>query len=158
MKLPIDPRYLYYLALVAAGILAAAVLLILWNRTLRLRVSAKTAELSTALASLQTQADRLRVLSAHHDSVREEERAHVAREIHDELGRSEERRVGKECRSRCDWSSDVCSSDLPADAGRPAARIVRPSRFREGGGARARRSRDSRRTGEIGRASCRERV
>src|SRR5476649_854451 len=36
--------------------------------------------------------------------------------------RSEERRVGKECRSRCDWSSDVCSSDLrchlPAAAGR----------------------------------------
>src|SRR5882672_5752723 len=28
--------------------------------------------------------------------------------------RSEERRVGKECRSRCDWSSDVCSSDLDA--------------------------------------------
>src|SRR5882672_5266593 len=28
--------------------------------------------------------------------------------------RSEERRVGKECRSRCDWSSDVCSSDLGA--------------------------------------------
>src|SRR5260221_455982 len=28
------------------------------------------------------------------------------------LRRSEERRVGKECRSRCDWSSDVCSSDL----------------------------------------------
>src|SRR5579875_3929033 len=28
--------------------------------------------------------------------------------------RSEERRVGKECRSRCDWSSDVCSSDLNA--------------------------------------------
>src|SRR4030095_7884215 len=26
--------------------------------------------------------------------------------------RSEERRVGKECRSRCDWSSDVSSSDL----------------------------------------------
>src|SRR6202049_4886603 len=26
--------------------------------------------------------------------------------------RSEERRVGKECRSQCDWSSDVCSSDL----------------------------------------------
>src|ERR687893_360331 len=29
-----------------------------------------------------------------------------------EPDRSEERRVGKECRSRCDWSSDVCSSDL----------------------------------------------
>src|SRR6202049_3129069 len=28
--------------------------------------------------------------------------------------RSEERRVGKERRSRCDWSSDVCSSDLDA--------------------------------------------
>src|SRR5438034_534192 len=26
--------------------------------------------------------------------------------------RSEERRVGKEARSLCDWSSDVCSSDL----------------------------------------------
>src|SRR4030095_9267408 len=26
--------------------------------------------------------------------------------------RSEERRVGEEWRSRCDWSSDVCSSDL----------------------------------------------
>src|ERR1044072_1208282 len=26
--------------------------------------------------------------------------------------RSEERRVGKECIYRCDWSSDVCSSDL----------------------------------------------
>src|SRR5476649_2062564 len=28
------------------------------------------------------------------------------------MWRSEERRVGKECRSLCDWSSDVCSSDL----------------------------------------------
>src|SRR5579875_1398906 len=40
--------------------------------------------------------------------------------------RSEERRVGKECRSLCDWSSDVCSSDLldrrpPAIRTRPAA-------------------------------------
>src|SRR5260221_715124 len=30
----------------------------------------------------------------------------------EKMKRSEERRVGKECRSRCDWSSDVCSSDL----------------------------------------------
>src|SRR5438034_2669751 len=30
----------------------------------------------------------------------------------DFAARSEERRVGKECRSLCDWSSDVCSSDL----------------------------------------------
>src|SRR6266853_641260 len=88
LKFPIDPRYFYYLAVFAAGILAAAVLLILCKRMLRLRVSAKTAELSAALGSLQTQADRLRELSAHHDSVREEERAHVAREIHDELGQA----------------------------------------------------------------------
>src|SRR5579875_2446395 len=33
--------------------------------------------------------------------------------------RSEERRVGKECRSRCDWSSDVCSSDLEHKVHRP---------------------------------------
>src|SRR5476649_555432 len=31
--------------------------------------------------------------------------------------RSEERRVGKECRSLCDWSSDVCSSDLESIPG-----------------------------------------
>src|SRR5215211_2083426 len=40
----------------------------------------------------------------------------------DAAGRSEERRVGKECRSRCDWSSDVCSSDLPA-----GSRALRPA-------------------------------
>src|SRR5215204_4933702 len=36
----------------------------------------------------------------------------MARTEADARDRSEERRVGKECRSRCDWSSDVCSSDL----------------------------------------------
>src|SRR5882672_10603845 len=45
--------------------------------------------------------------------------------------RSEERRVGKECRSLCDWSSDVCSSDLeraPRALGRYRAHreVVRP--------------------------------
>src|SRR5476649_2264045 len=72
--------------------------------------------------------------------------------------RSEERRVGKECRSLCDWSSDVCSSDLTLkhlencyDAMHPAAEkseqsfawfsdIPHPL------------------FNEIGRASCRERV
>src|SRR5260221_248641 len=40
--------------------------------------------------------------------------------------RSEERRVGKECRSRCDWSSDVCSSDLTDDlTGRSIIEIMR---------------------------------
>src|SRR5476649_1950100 len=42
--------------------------------------------------------------------------------------RSEERRVGKECRSRCDWSSDVCSSDLVAgnSTSRPVAHLDPP--------------------------------
>src|SRR5260221_328023 len=39
------------------------------------------------------------------------------------LERSEERRVGKECRSRCDWSSDVSSPDLYAGA-LPASRRI----------------------------------
>src|SRR5690349_19697081 len=43
------------------------------------------------------------------------------------LHRSEERRVGKECRSLRDWSSDVCSSDLPFCLGStPATRRFRP--------------------------------
>src|SRR4029453_7857941 len=50
--------------------------------------------------------------------------------VHDyfEHDRSEERRVGKECRSRCDWSSDVCSSDLAADPSF-AQRFVREARL-----------------------------
>src|SRR5262252_6551188 len=72
--------------------------------------------------------------------------------------RSEERRVGKECRSLCDWSSDVCSSDLApehvldvvdAHAGGEILERLDPSRI--GAGGDACRS-------EIGRASCRERV
>src|SRR5579875_1926684 len=39
--------------------------------------------------------------------------------------RSEERRVGKECRSLCDWSSDVCSSDLGDGAGAALSRSRR---------------------------------
>src|SRR5438034_696185 len=35
------------------------------------------------------------------------------------IARSEERRVGKEGRSLCDWSSDVCSSDLFSGRGEP---------------------------------------
>src|SRR4029453_4375700 len=38
--------------------------------------------------------------------------------------RSEERRGGKEGRSLCDWSSDVCSSDLDAaQRGRRSSRV-----------------------------------
>src|SRR5476649_271181 len=72
--------------------------------------------------------------------------------------RSEERRVGKECRSRCDWSSDVCSSDLIGDgegvraedeAGQEAHLVAQHELLGELLGATRI---------EIGRASCRERV
>src|SRR3546814_7929228 len=60
-----------------------------------------------------------------------------------------------------DWSSDVCSSDLPdrpcaGGPGRDADRSRR--RPRPGPGHRSRRGACPSRRGEIGRASCRERV
>src|SRR5262252_4599758 len=72
--------------------------------------------------------------------------------------RSEERRVGKECRSLCDWSSDVCSSDLDVGAA-PKPQVRRRARNRRCERIRA----EDERVGaeiqeEIGRASCRERV
>src|SRR5215211_694936 len=76
----------------------------------------------------------------------------------DRAARSEERRVGKECRSLCDWSSDVCSSDLaepPSNRHQPR-RLFRAA-LRADAGVVA--TPDGRRPrGEIGRASCRERV
>src|SRR6476646_5530950 len=72
--------------------------------------------------------------------------------------RSEERRGGKECRSRCDWSSDVCSSDLRRrHPGRPRRRLDRADDQQPRQGQRAtRRWRGG--VQEIGRASWRERV
>src|SRR5215204_2037975 len=72
--------------------------------------------------------------------------------------RSEERRVGKECRSLCDWSSDVCSSDLAVTAavgnsdyvGAAGAELVQL-------GVKLHALQPAG-DGEIGRASCRERV
>jgi len=46
LKAPIDTRLYYYLAILIAGILSAASVLALWNRTLRLRVAARTAQLN----------------------------------------------------------------------------------------------------------------
>src|SRR5882672_3579530 len=72
--------------------------------------------------------------------------------------RSEERRVGKECRSLCDWSSDVCSSDLTHNF---QWMLVRDAQvFTKQRLARRKRLGESRllRWKEIGRASCRERV
>jgi PAS domain S-box-containing protein len=52
------------------------------------RVIERTAELSAAHQQLRLAHDGLLRLSAHLNSVREEERAHIAREIHDDLGAS----------------------------------------------------------------------
>src|SRR5476649_2892827 len=74
------------------------------------------------------------------------------------ISRSEERRVGKECRSLCDWSSDVCSSDLGM-----LGEII-PVTPRGSPGTKKGEGRKVYVPGalyddiEIGRASCRERV
>src|SRR3546814_7308569 len=69
-----------------------------------------------------------------------------------------------------DWSSDVCSSDLPGSGMPMEMRIVKPARDRhlQAGILQARRveakagremvTSSPRMVGEIGRASCRERV
>src|SRR5581483_6081878 len=72
--------------------------------------------------------------------------------------RSEERRVGKECRYWRDWNSDVCSSDLRRSPRVLLLRVLRPELLQPQprhvhddfcGGVLQ---------GKIGRASCRERV
>jgi diguanylate cyclase (GGDEF)-like protein/PAS domain S-box-containing protein len=62
LKLPVDSRYLYYLSVLVIAIIAAVILLMLWNGALRLRVGAKTTELRNALASLQAHADKVQDL------------------------------------------------------------------------------------------------
>lgn len=52
------------------------------------RVRERTAELTTAHDNLRQSHQSLRRLSAHLNTVREEERRHIARDIHDELGAS----------------------------------------------------------------------
>jgi PAS domain S-box-containing protein len=56
------------------------------NDELEQRVAARTHELTEALAEVARTNQRLRRLSAHLQSVREDERSRIAREIHDELG------------------------------------------------------------------------
>ncbi len=58
MRLPLDTRYLYYFGAAAAAVLAAAALLIMWNRSLSVRVSARTAELRSALDSVRMHEQR----------------------------------------------------------------------------------------------------
>src|SRR5476649_1225161 len=79
-------------------------------------------------------------------------------EVYGTLGRSEERRVGKECRSRCDWSSDVCSSDLLHVAQGGAGRVARVGCDRPRTFSSCLDRRGLWHARKIGRASCRERV
>src|SRR5476649_1770043 len=72
--------------------------------------------------------------------------------------RSEERRVGKECRSRCDWSSDVCSSDLGHVEHVALAEQLFGALLAQNGAAVDLGGDLERDAGQIGRASCRERV
>src|SRR5476649_2740443 len=72
--------------------------------------------------------------------------------------RSEERRVGKECRSRCDWSSDVCSSDLSLRSRHDRALSRALYELRHHARRTAVGQADHRHRAKIGRASCRERV
>src|SRR5882672_6577571 len=72
--------------------------------------------------------------------------------------RSEERRVGKECRSLCDWSSDVCSSDLHGESQPGGAETARRRHGRRAQLGIGRGPQGVFRRLEIGRASCRERV
>jgi PAS domain S-box-containing protein len=56
------------------------------HEQLEQRVAERTRELSDALAEVARTNERLRRLSTHLQSVREDERTRIAREIHDELG------------------------------------------------------------------------
>src|SRR5215204_2639839 len=71
---------------------------------------------------------------------------------------SEERRVGKECRSLCDWSSDVCSSDLALQPAVDVPGADDDCDLNVLGTNLADLVRDPLDLGGIGRASCRERV
>jgi PAS domain S-box-containing protein len=69
-------------------ILASAALIELDGRKLILFQGIDITERKSAEKMLGEQQELLRELSAHHDSVREGERAHIAREIHDEMGQA----------------------------------------------------------------------
>jgi len=58
------------------------------NATLEQRVSTRTAQLLASNARLEASQTQLRLLSAHLQQAREEERIRIAREIHDELGQA----------------------------------------------------------------------
>ena len=68
--------------------LTSAALIDFKDRELILFQAIDITERKKAEKALREHEELLRELSAHHDSVREGERAHIAREIHDELGQA----------------------------------------------------------------------
>jgi diguanylate cyclase (GGDEF)-like protein/PAS domain S-box-containing protein len=60
--LPLDSRYVVYFVIAVAALVAAAALLLLWNRSLRVRVAARTLELRNALTRIARQAEDAREL------------------------------------------------------------------------------------------------
>lgn len=69
-------------------ILGSAALVEFQSRKLLLFQAVDITERKNAETRLREHQELLRELSAHHESVREEERAHIAREIHDEMGQA----------------------------------------------------------------------
>jgi PAS domain S-box-containing protein len=59
LRVPLDRRYVYYLAAFAAAVLGSAALLLFWNRTLKRRVTERTAELHEGEARLRALIDAL---------------------------------------------------------------------------------------------------
>src|SRR5215211_5157198 len=72
--------------------------------------------------------------------------------------RSEQRRVGKECRSLCDWSSDVCSTDLREAAYTHVRACQKRGEVATGLLFLDENGQDMHAVSKIGTASCRERV
>jgi PAS domain S-box-containing protein len=69
-------------------VLSSAALIDFDGRKLVLFQGSDITERKNAEKALRQHQELLRELSAHHDSVREGERAHIAREIHDEMGQA----------------------------------------------------------------------
>src|SRR4029077_1227692 len=69
-------------------VLLSAALIDVAGRKLILFQSIDITERKNAEKAAKEYQELLRELSAHHDSVREGERAHIAREIHDEMGQA----------------------------------------------------------------------
>jgi len=69
-------------------VLLSAALIDVAGRKLILFQGIDITERKNAEKALREHEELLRELAAHHDSVREGERAHIAREIHDELGQA----------------------------------------------------------------------